>query len=404
MTAYYGGALARDFSPGGPTGPGIPIIIEIGKLDDLNTQAAGWDRGHQGRWIAEQSAERIKKTMGAAGDTYLPLAQLYLWAGFGNRSLGENFCTAIFASGAPEPNAKYFERAVEHFTNAARIAGNLRDNQLRMAAIAGRAAAHVFLGNWTQAETDAREIPFNFVYSAQFTGRGPPDLGNDGERWAITMQMIPTYRGITYWGHPFEDYFKRTGDVRAAWGYDSSARYNTAPVANGAWGRFIPHYYPLKYMAPRYADETTRYAFEPNAMYLVPVNLATGREMVLIRAEAALRRNQMTEAMTLINEVRRNTRTYQAGGTIPLATAATMDEAWAALKFERLIEFSLEGRRFGDRRRWRETRTPGAINPLEYLPDNHVQRFGVPRDPPLCFPVPRSEKERNRNVPLDFKG
>ena len=121
-SAYRGGALVRDFSPNGPTGPGIPIIIEIGRLDDLNTSHTGWSRGQQGRWIAEQSAARMRENMGAAGDSYGPLGRLHLWAAYGNRSLGENFCTAVFDNGPTEPNARYFERALEHFNSAEAIA------------------------------------------------------------------------------------------------------------------------------------------------------------------------------------------------------------------------------------------------------------------------------------------
>ena len=159
-------------------------------------------------------------------------------------------------------------------------------------------------------------------------------------------------------------------------------------VQNGAWGRYLPHLWPLKYFAPRYADERTdRSGMIQNEADQVPVNIATGREMVLIRAEAALLRGDWNGAMDLINQVHTTAfdagtgkfGSYFTGEALEPVVATNLDEAWAALKFERFIEMSLEGRRLGDRRRWRETQTPGEINPLEYIPDNHGSASACPR-------------------------
>jgi hypothetical protein len=63
----------------------------------------------------------------------------------------------------------------------------------------------------------------------------------------------------------------------------------------------------------------------------------------------------------------------------------------------------MEGRRLGDMRRWRQNNIPGALHPLEYIPQELVARFpDVKREQDVCFPIPRAERETNPNVPLDF--
>ena len=87
-----------------------------------------------------------------------------------------------------------------------------------------------------------------------------------------------------------------------------------------------------------------------------------------------------------------------------LATVTDINEAWAALKFERYVELNLEGRRFGDRWRWRENSTPGALQALEMIPQVLATRYSVPTDPlNLCFPLPRAENDANTKIPEGYK-
>jgi hypothetical protein len=89
---------------------------------------------------------------------------------------------------------------------------------------------------------------------------------------------------------------------------------------------------------------------------------------------------------------------------MPAVSASSLAEAWAALKFERYLEFTLEGRRLGDRWRWRKNNTPGALHPLEYLPQETATRWKVPTDPlNLCFPLPVGENRANNNIDDTFK-
>jgi hypothetical protein len=98
--------------------------------------------------------------------------------------------------------------------------------------------------------------------------------------------------------------------------------------------------------------------------------VAKGWEMRLIEAEALLRDNDRAGAMDMINYVR------SAFGLAD-ATAATDDEAWAALSHERLVVMWLEARRFMDLHRYNDP-------------------FLTGRD--YCFPFPDSEINSNENL------
>jgi hypothetical protein len=90
---------------------------------------------------------------------------------------------------------------------------------------------------------------------------------------------------------------------------------------------------------------------------------------------------------------------FSGGGNLGSVSAASADEAWAALKFERYLELHLEMRRFGDRWRWRENGTPGALHPLEYIDPMLTAKYGVPADQlNLCFPLTRDENDANDNI------
>jgi hypothetical protein len=85
------------------------------------------------------------------------------------------------------------------------------------------------------------------------------------------------------------------------------------------------------------------------------VALTKGTEMLLLRAEAALRTGDVTTAMTLINQERA---TYG----LPGLTAATAAAAITILHSERGLALWLEGRRLWDERRWLVEGTDTFLN------------------------------------------
>jgi hypothetical protein len=107
------------------------------------------------------------------------------------------------------------------------------------------------------------------------------------------------------------------------------------------------------------------------------IALAKGTEMLLIRAEAALRGGDVTGAVGFINQVR------NAHG-LDDASAATAAEAWPLLQDERGKTLWLEGRRFWDLRRWYEEQGPAHSDIL------------ASRD--RCVPISENERLSNPNL------
>jgi hypothetical protein len=108
---------------------------------------------------------------------------------------------------------------------------------------------------------------------------------------------------------------------------------------------------------------------------------------MLIVAEARLRAGDWPGAMAIVNEIR------GAVGVAP-KQAANAEEAWTAMKLEKLIEIWLEGRALGERRRWlgdgSDTVAPGAL-PASLRMDD---RMGKDR----CYPISQQELETNPNL------
>ncbi len=119
--------------------------------------------------------------------------------------------------------------------------------------------------------------------------------------------------------------------------------------------------------------------------------------MRLILAENALVNNgDITAALDQINVVRQ-------AATMDDATAATLDEAWTALKRERGIELWLEGRRLGDVRRWEEAGRPGdyhfwEIHNWKGPDDGSGATLRTFDSVDLSFPIAQDEIDTNPNV------
>ena len=446
---YVGDGIVHGHTPSGHTGTaGTEPEEEVGILTSERDGGNGaWGDLHQARWIGEEAVRRFDEVV-ADPDAYPLKAEAHFWAGMASRTLGENMCTAVFDGGEALPKSEYFVRAIEHFDRAEAIALATGLDDIATAAAGARAAANLFLGDAAAARADAASIPFDFKFTTRYTGfSGDPNY----YLWEGVESLA--FQSISMWGTPAHPHFLMTGDSRVAWGYDNGSkeippgepyavRGQTHP-SRPSWNALVPMYYPLKGYAPRKpANFRELQIFEPDVadQRNIQVNLVTGREMELVLAEADLMAGDWPAAMTRINNVRTSTPVYEAdlstamdltlhpreaegkatqgmpdyftgtpgdfsaGGTMDPVSASTLEEAWAALKFERYLELSLEMRRFGDRWRWRENNTPGALHPLEYVPDKLAQKYGVPTDQlNLCFPLPRGENDANDNIAEDFR-
>ncbi len=88
---YTSAAIAREVHPSGSTGSfGITPEQQRGELndDEVNTH---WENAHRTRFLAEDGIRRIL-ALDAADQDVGNLAQIYLYAGYNSRLLGDMMC------------------------------------------------------------------------------------------------------------------------------------------------------------------------------------------------------------------------------------------------------------------------------------------------------------------------
>ena len=360
MVAFFGSEAAREYTQGGRVHP-IKLTPNPGQLDhDQELPNNAWNNAHFARWVAEDGVRRLRETLVDDFASSELAARALLYAGYANRLLGENMCDAVIDGGPVMPRTVHFDRALDYFTEAMSVGAAAGRSDVATAAQAGRAAVRLFSGDDTGALQDATGIAPGFVFQAQF---GPnPETHNN---WIHYISSNEPFRAHSVWATFYENYYADIGDPRTPWGTDPDVP--TAEFSN------VPWYFQLKY------PQTTS-----------PMNLSSGREMILIRAELALRAGNWQQAVDLVNDLRDGLTSDHTGDPLPPWTASNATEAWSALKRERGIELWLETRRLGDLWRWVDSDTPGEM-------ENVSDRIR------LCFPVATSELQTNPNIAIDYR-
>lgn len=313
-----------------------------------------WENLQEGRWVSEDGVRRLQEA--GAGST-AAYAELLVLAGYANRALGQNMCSAVFDGGPEEDFMNYFARAEGHFTEAMSVASGAGASDLVDAALAGRADVNMWQGDWSEAVSDAGAISDDFVFQIDYYDLDFPDSNE-----MMFRQASLPWREYTVWGTFMEGYYTDTGDPRMAWRDNPDDPITM--VDN------LPFYVQLKFTE-----------------FTSPHTLASGWEMRLIEAENILANSPASfqAAVDVINQVRTRNVSDTDGNPLPLVTAADATEAWSLLKQERRIELWGENRRLGDLRRWSIENRPGA-QPME---DMSGRSF--------CFPVGTTEVNTNTN-------
>ncbi len=313
-----------------------------------------WGDMHRARWVAEAGIERMKTVLEAGFNTSPLAARAYIYAGLANRMIGENVCEAVFDGGPAEPFRNHFTRAEQQFTEAIRIAegltGAIRDS-LRRVAYGGRASVRAWQNKWTEAATDAAIVPTNYVFNAFFSTNTAPE---NNDLVFETNNRLEYTVFATQWAQVFRD-------PRVRW---DTVKTSAGAIQNGQNGR-TPFFRQRKYDGLG-AD----------------IPLVKGAEMLMLRAEAALRANDVPGAMTLINQQRAFYST--TANPLPALSAITAAEAWPILQKERGAVLWLENRRFWDLRRWN----------AETAPIKHA--YLDTRD--KCIPISENERLSNPNL------
>jgi hypothetical protein len=203
-------------------------------------------------------------------------------------------------------------------------------------------------GNWSGAVADASLVPASFVFLATFATAG---VQND----FFSEQF--TQRYLTLMASPWENV---TNDPRMPWSKTAILEGGVAAPTRGGGYRAWPQ---MKY--------TTRDSDIP---------ITHGAEMLVLRAEAALRAKDITGMTSLLNQARASRWTMS-----PLTQPGSEAEAWTLLKFERTATVWLEHRGFWDRARWYAEGKDGWLE-------------GKAK----CYPIGRKEINSNPNL-VEFR-
>ncbi|HET9984629.1 MAG TPA: RagB/SusD family nutrient uptake outer membrane protein [Longimicrobiales bacterium] len=287
-----------------------------------------WGDMQRARWVAEHGIGRLKEVLGS-GFEASPLAiRANLYAGYANRVLGENVCDAVIDNGSKQAYTEHFKRAETYFTEALRLAQAQNNTALANAALAGRAQVRADLGNWDGAAQDAALVPTSFRFDAVYS----TNTERENNSLAYETQTRREYTVYnTQWAA------NSSKDPRVPW---DTIKTSAGKLQTGQDGK-TPFFRQMKYKG---LD--------------AEIPLAKGAEMLLIRAEAALRKGDVPGALALVNQER------ASYGLAP-AIAATLADAWPLLQKERGAVTWLETRRLGDLRRWFTASGPEKNNFLQ---------------------------------------
>jgi hypothetical protein len=263
-------------------------------------------------WVADNTAERLENILEDASSRH-ELAEVLMWGGFARFFYADNFCQATFDGGPPVSPNEIYQQAEEILTRAIAVATAAGANDLRLAAVAGRARARLWQGDFTGARNDAMEIPAGFSYNIIYSRNS----GRENNWWAnYTRDHVRREAGV----HP--EFYE---DPR----YQADPR---TPFLDRGPGTFGP-------------DEIRHWVEQEKFVSRAsPMPVVNWREARLIEAEAELS-SDLARAVELIDELRTSV------GLDPYDGPVTADDVWEQLLYERSAELWLQGRLWQDKYR-----------------------------------------------------
>jgi hypothetical protein len=275
-------------------------------------------------------------------------------------------CVGIIDGGAPQSSTVYLDRAVTNFTEAA-SRGSV---DVATAARAGLAATYAQLGQWSEALSQAAQVPDGFSYVMPYYATEGDDQRNRIQ-WASAAEP---YKAHSQWNTWVAGYGLSSdnpdGDPRVPY----TLTDETGDAAIDCCGQ-VPWWPQNKY--PDSGGD---------------IELSSGPEMRLLEAEKAMMDGSVDGAMAKVNALR-------AAAGMDAVNPGSQFQAWEFFKREHAIEMWLEGRRLGALRRWNDAGlSEDDLHPLEQVSgDTNVGSHLSTRT--CCFPVPESECDTNLSAP-----
>lgn len=305
-----------------------------------------FSRLQRARRATDNAAELISGTATGANDRRV--GELRALNGFSFIAFGENFCSGVPFStapeqgdlefGAPQTREQMFALAIQQFQQAAGQTGSDADiaNLVRV----GHARALLNQGEFAAAAQAAAAVPTDFIYHlthSTTSGRQENGLNAASDR-TLRLSIAndeggngPPFRGGDNSGEGLE--FLDDEDPRLPYRFVNNAFDTSVPRISPAGGTYIPLAYggfgiPLSRSAPS--------------------PFATGVEARLIEAEAALRGGDAPGSLAILNDLRASRPELELD---PLGDAGSPDARVNQLFRERAFWLYGTGHRLGDLRR-----------------------------------------------------
>jgi len=369
---------------------------------DWESSTGFWSQTHEAAWAADQAWIRLQEVLGEAANTADISARLFAIRGFSRIRLGENFCQVVFDVGDWEERSAAFNRAITDFNQAIAIGG--AGNNWSIAAYAGIAQAQLGLasygaGSWAAAGAAADAFFANggtdgyvdqAIYHAQ---------ANTNQVWNESWGRaeVGVYRT------PAQDLWDTNADPRTP--YTKCGTYDDQVSA-----------YPLNVDggvtptgdcsgagsgAHQGADgDHAHYRQDKYTERGSDINRASGTEMRLIQAEAAMMAGDYAGFATAINQIRAFNgmadivAPTELGALVFPMNIANTTSAIQVLDRERYATLWLEGRRLFDLDRWNHP----------FLDGNWIVGGAAEARRLSCMPIPKIECQLNPNLEDDANG
>ncbi|MBX3146642.1 MAG: RagB/SusD family nutrient uptake outer membrane protein [Gemmatimonadales bacterium] len=274
--------------------------------DEDNYVVSSCDDGGFGMQLTLQTArfqsEDIYRRLEAWSDTDVPnrrslMAQVRAFGGYAYQFMGETWCQVAFDGAAAQAPAAALTLAEQRFTEAITIAQQAGNTDIVNMSRVGLARAKLMLKKYGEAATIAQQVPAGYVKDAdrgaENTRRWNDIYRNGNDLGAYTVALS----------------YRNTGDPRL----------QVVDANRGAFNPTIALWVSNKYTALQ-----------------TPIRLASYREAQLIRAEALAEQNQVSAAMTILNDRR-------AEVSLAPLSASTQAQAIAHVMNERKMELAFEG-------------------------------------------------------------
>lgn len=362
---------------------------------DWDETGGEWEQFHETIWTGQSAWFRMTNLEDYDQTSSQDAARMWLLMGLSQRWYGESFCEVVYSVGpSPEesvlgglrPREEAFDSAIAALNlsiNIAQAAGtSYAADSIIPAARAGIAQAYAAKGDFGNATTWSTQVETDFVYNAIYNRSSNSNLIYFETHERAEVGLWDTYAQDLAEQDPRVPYA-----VCGTWVDPDNPKNSDVEETNAPGCQFhqgadgiTAHYMQLKY--DDWGSE-------------IPV--ATGVEMRLFEAEAALLAGDMTDFKAAIDAVRDH---Y---GLDPLsaepATAGSLEypidydastgdvsatDAWSVLDGERHLTLWGEGRRLWDLHRWDHPFLDGGI----VFWDAEPRRVS-------CYPVPEVECQLN---------